>query len=216
MSYTRLLRYGYRALIYVLILAPIYVFRSALLSLGSVTREGLIVVVAICAATLLVRAAILYAMYFKAKSERIICMALDADTRPHIAVIAVVMSCVEEAIFRGVLLGPCGNVGQALIFAWGHGDRTLGGMPSNPLFAFVLGLGLGWLARYGLWAPITVHVFFNLVSFAFIAFIARRERGHEIAESAVDLTAIMSSDLNQCDCSVFTCACVEHTVGQPQ
>ena len=83
---------------------------------------------------------------------------------PIIAIVAIaaVTSASEELLFRGALLEEFGIWPQAFLFGLLHPATRAGW--SYPVFAFVSGLALGWLALATgtLWAPLAVHFAINL------------------------------------------------------
>ncbi len=84
-------------------------------------------------------------------------------TWPLVIATSLVAGITEELFFRGYLQRTVGMWGQAVLFGITHAGY---GTVLQIVVPFVIGIGFGYMVRRGitLWAPITAHVLFDVVS----------------------------------------------------
>ncbi|MFH0987177.1 MAG: CPBP family intramembrane glutamic endopeptidase [Candidatus Micrarchaeota archaeon] len=85
----------------------------------------------------------------------------------EVLIVVIIGSIVEELFFRGYLQTKTNILFSSFIFAYYH---IIYGSFSEIMVAFVMGMMLGYLFRMrkDLIAPITAHLFFNLVNLAIV------------------------------------------------
>jgi len=100
----------------------------------------------------------------------------------------------EEVLFRGAVQSQTGIIVAAALFGMTHDTKGIQGIPTDPLWAFGYGLFFGYLAGYGLWAAIVMHVWFNLTAVGLSLGVRRwgrrEEETYEVAGVPVSLGEI--------------------------